>query len=78
MRPAMPRLRVTYYFLLFRSMPHTNIVFFLIKPVCICRQLYIDWLITDLKGRLGKKSEKSLVSDLMLLVRRCLVALCLA
>jgi hypothetical protein len=32
MRATVPRLRVTNSFLLFRPMPHTSIVFFLISP----------------------------------------------
>jgi len=41
-----------------RSNPHMKIVFFLIKPVCICRQLSIDWLIIGLKSRLGRGEKR--------------------
>ncbi|MFZ8839781.1 MAG: hypothetical protein ACO2PM_12915 [Pyrobaculum sp.] len=49
----MPRLRVTNSYLLSGPMPHTSIVFFLIKPICIYRQAGKTTFIDNALGNLG-------------------------
>ena len=53
MRATVPRLRVTNSFLLFRPMPHTSIVFFLIKPICNYRQAGKTRFIDNALSNLG-------------------------